>query len=44
MQGWVVTGDLNVARSGHTATLLWNGQVLVHGGYDGVGAQGYLSV
>jgi N-acetylneuraminic acid mutarotase len=29
---WSPTGSLNVARSGHTATLLQNGQVLVAGG------------
>ena len=29
---WTATGDLNVARSGHTATLLRNDKVLVVGG------------
>jgi hypothetical protein len=32
MQGWVPTGNLNTRREGHTATLLPNGTVLVHGG------------
>jgi hypothetical protein len=29
---WATTGSLNIARSGHTATLLASGQVLVVGG------------
>jgi hypothetical protein len=31
---WAVTGSLGQRRSGHSATLLQNGQVLVLGGYD----------
>src|SRR5437016_4952449 len=37
---WVETGRLNVARAGHTATLLQNGTVLVHGGEGPTGADG----
>jgi hypothetical protein len=32
MPGWVPTGDLRWPREGHTATLLHDGTVLVHGG------------
>src|SRR5262245_23325359 len=40
---WRATGALNIARGGHTATLLDNGQVLVAGGIGGACCQGLSS-
>jgi uncharacterized protein (TIGR03437 family) len=39
--GWTVTGSLGTPRSGHTATLLANGKVLVAGGYGLASAELY---
>jgi hypothetical protein len=38
---WIMTGAMNIPRSGHTATLLNNGQMLVAGG-DAAGATAEL--
>ncbi|CAF4167187.1 unnamed protein product, partial [Adineta steineri] len=38
---WTLTGNRNVARKYHTATVLGNGNVLVTGG---LGNMGYLSI
>src|ERR1700694_5544661 len=40
MQSWTVTGSLNTARAGHTATALTNGPVLVAGGVSAPGGFG----
>jgi N-acetylneuraminic acid mutarotase len=36
---WTATGAMNTSRSGHTATLLPNGQVMVAGGYGLLSAE-----
>jgi len=40
---WSATGPMNVARSGHTATLLAGGEVLVAGGYGTYSHRGLSS-
>ena len=37
MQGWTTTGTLSTERAAHTATLLYDHTVLVHGGQRGSG-------
>ena len=41
---WVATGSLNVARSGHTATLLSDGKVLVAGGVPNLDEAAYAEL
>ena len=38
INGWTTTGSLNVSRGAHRAVVLPGGEVLVHGGYTGSGA------